>query len=137
MMVVVVLAAGVGGRAAKPPRRLPAHPRARPFPTALPRQVRITVEPGTAETVRRDYGPIQLHFVLPGKPSGKRASTALMACRPTCLAYPVLLSLPQRPFMPQWALPGTVAPMPHPPTHHTPTHIHTATPAGMCTQPAA
>ncbi len=33
-------------------------------------QARLTLEPGSVEQVKRDYGPIMLHFVLPGKPSG-------------------------------------------------------------------
>lgn len=32
-------------------------------------RARLTVEPGAKEAVKRDYGPIMLHFVLPGKPS--------------------------------------------------------------------
>lgn len=30
---------------------------------------RLTVEPGTVESTKRDYGPIMVQFVLPGKPS--------------------------------------------------------------------
>ncbi|KAI7838129.1 hypothetical protein COHA_008060 [Chlorella ohadii] len=30
---------------------------------------RLTVEPGTVESTKRDYGPIMAQFVLPGKPS--------------------------------------------------------------------
>ncbi len=32
-------------------------------------QARLTIEPGSVESVKRDYGPIMLQFVLPGKPS--------------------------------------------------------------------
>ncbi|GAB4820763.1 hypothetical protein N2152v2_007809 [Parachlorella kessleri] len=32
-------------------------------------RARLTLEPGSVEQVKRDYGPIMLHFVLPGKPS--------------------------------------------------------------------
>ncbi|EFN58567.1 hypothetical protein CHLNCDRAFT_140708 [Chlorella variabilis] len=30
---------------------------------------RLTVDPGTVESTKRDYGPIMVQFVLPGKPS--------------------------------------------------------------------
>lgn len=43
----------------------PGPPLHMPYP-----QARLTLEPGSVEQVKRDYGPILLHFVLPGKPSG-------------------------------------------------------------------
>lgn len=36
------------------------------------------VEPGTVESTKRDYGPIMVQFVLPGKPSGE----SLLLLRP-------------------------------------------------------
>ena len=33
-------------------------------------RARLTVEPGSLEATKRDYGPVMLQFVLPGKPSG-------------------------------------------------------------------
>lgn len=32
-------------------------------------QARLTIDVGSAEAVKRDYGPITVQFVLPGKPS--------------------------------------------------------------------
>lgn len=40
-------------------------------PMFLLHKARLTVDAGSVEAVKRDYGPITVQFVLPGKPSGE------------------------------------------------------------------
>lgn len=41
-------------------------------------KARLTIDPGSVEEVKRDYGPITLQFVLPGKPSASGLDVAYM-----------------------------------------------------------
>ena len=40
-----------------------------PCPPCALSQARLTVDLGSVAATKRDYGPVQLQFVLPGKPS--------------------------------------------------------------------
>lgn len=52
--------------------RVSSFPNSSPLtPLLVPHQARLTVDAGSVEAVKRDYGPITLQFVLPGKPSGE------------------------------------------------------------------
>lgn len=58
-----------------------------PTPCPPPRLLRL-VDAGSVESTKRDYGPIMVQFVLPGKPSGAANTEAALA--PAALGFCML-----------------------------------------------